>query len=52
LKGCHFYATEVIKAESQAVLNIFKEHDLQDELKKIAEALGTMYTCGSGLLRG
>jgi hypothetical protein len=34
LKGCHFYTTEVIKAESQAVLNTFKERDFQDEFKK------------------
>jgi hypothetical protein len=34
LKGRHFDTTEVIEAESQAVLNIFIEHDFQDTFKK------------------
>jgi hypothetical protein len=34
LKGHHFDATEVIKAESQAVLNTLTEHDFHDAFKK------------------
>jgi hypothetical protein len=34
LKGCHFYTTVVIEAESQAVLNTLIEHDFQDAFKK------------------
>jgi hypothetical protein len=34
LKGCRFYVTEVIEAESQAVLNTLTEHDFQDAFKK------------------
>jgi hypothetical protein len=30
LKGSHFDTTEVIEAESQAVLNILTEHNFQD----------------------
>jgi hypothetical protein len=30
LKGRHFDSTEVIEAESQAVLNTLTEHDFQD----------------------
>jgi hypothetical protein len=33
LKGCHFDTTEVIEAESQAVLNALIEQDFQDALK-------------------
>jgi hypothetical protein len=33
LKGCHFDTTEVMVAESQAVLNILTEHDFQDAFK-------------------
>jgi hypothetical protein len=39
LKGRHFDTTEVIKAESQTVLNILTERDFQDAFKKMAEAL-------------
>jgi hypothetical protein len=35
LKGCHFDAAEVIRAESQAVLITFTEHYLQDAFKKL-----------------
>jgi hypothetical protein len=49
LKG-HLDAIEVIEAESQAVLNIFTEHDFQDALKKMAEALKMLHTCGRRLL--
>jgi hypothetical protein len=35
LKGRHFNTTEVIEAESQAVLNILTEHDFQDAFKKL-----------------
>jgi hypothetical protein len=34
LKGCHFDTTEMIKAESQVVLNTLTEHDFQDAFKK------------------
>jgi hypothetical protein len=34
LKSRHFDTIEVIEAESQAVLNILTEHDLQDAFKK------------------
>jgi hypothetical protein len=34
LKGRHFDTTEVIEAESQAVLNTLTEHDFQDAFKK------------------
>jgi predicted helicase len=43
---------EVIKAESQVVLNTITEHDFQDAFKRMAEALGKMYTGGRGLIRG
>jgi hypothetical protein len=33
LKGRHFDIIEVIKAESQTVLNTLKEHDFQDAFK-------------------
>jgi hypothetical protein len=50
LKGRQFYITEVIGAESQAVLNTLTEHDFQDALK-MAEALGTVHTHGRRLFR-
>jgi hypothetical protein len=34
LKGCHFDTTGAIEAESQAVLNTLREHDLQDAFRK------------------
>jgi hypothetical protein len=34
LKGRHFDTTEVIEAESQAVLNTLTEHNFQEEFKK------------------
>jgi hypothetical protein len=34
LKGCRFDTTEVIEAESQAVLNTLTEHNFQDAFKK------------------
>jgi hypothetical protein len=34
VKGCHSDILEVIKAESQVVLNTFTEHDFQDAIKK------------------
>jgi hypothetical protein len=52
LTGCHFDTIEVIETESQAVLNTLIEHAFQDELKKIAEALGTVHMRGRVLLRG
>jgi hypothetical protein len=33
LKGCHFDTTEIIEAESQAVLNTLTDHDFQDAFK-------------------
>jgi predicted helicase len=38
-------------AESQTVLNTLTGHDFQDAFKKMAEALGTVHTRGSELLR-
>jgi hypothetical protein len=34
MKGRHVYTIEVIKAESQAVLNTLTEHDFHDAFKK------------------
>jgi hypothetical protein len=34
LKGRHFDTTEMIEAESQAVLNTLTEHDFQDAFEK------------------
>jgi hypothetical protein len=34
MKGHHVHTTEVIKAESQALLNTLTEHDFQDAFKK------------------
>jgi hypothetical protein len=42
LEGRHFDINEVNEAELQAVLNILKEYDFQDEFKKMAEVLGMM----------
>jgi 23S rRNA maturation mini-RNase III len=33
MKGLHFDTTEVIEAESQAVLNTLTEHDFKDAFK-------------------
>jgi hypothetical protein len=33
MKDCHFDTTEVMEAESQAVLNTLTEHDFQDAVK-------------------
>jgi hypothetical protein len=33
VKGCHFDTTEVIEAQSQAVLNILTERDFHDAFK-------------------
>jgi hypothetical protein len=46
---CHFDASEVIKAESQAVLNALTKHNFQDALKKMAETLRTAHKCRRGL---
>jgi hypothetical protein len=48
LKGHHFDTTEVIEAESQAVLNTLTEHDFQDAIKKMAEVLGLVHAYGKG----
>jgi predicted helicase len=45
MKDSHFDTTEVIEAESQAVLNILTQHDFQEAFKKMAEALGMVHTC-------
>jgi predicted helicase len=50
LKGHYFNTIEVIKAESQALLNTLSEHDFQDAFKKMAEALGMVHTRGRVLL--
>jgi hypothetical protein len=50
LKGRHFDRTEVIEAESQAVLNTLTEYYFQDA-SKLAEALETMNKHGRRLLR-
>jgi predicted helicase len=42
--------TEVVKADSQVVVNTLTEHDFQDAFKKIVEALGTVHICRRGLL--
>jgi hypothetical protein len=34
IKGRHFETIDVVEAESQAVLNIFTEHNLQDAIRK------------------
>jgi hypothetical protein len=45
---CHrFDTTEVIEAESQAVLNTLTEHDFHDAFKK-----WQTHTCVRGLLQG
>jgi hypothetical protein len=43
LKDRHFDTTEVIGAESQAVLNTLTEHDFQDAFKTVRNA-GTVHT--------
>jgi hypothetical protein len=42
----------MIEAQSLTVLYTFTEHDFQDALKKMAEALGMGHTHLRGLLRG
>jgi hypothetical protein len=39
LKGRHFDTTDVIEAESQAVLNTLTEHDFQDAFKNWHKSL-------------
>jgi hypothetical protein len=49
LKGHHFDRIEVMKAESQAVLNTFTEHDFQDAFKnreRCIRAEGDYCDCG------
>jgi hypothetical protein len=43
LKGRHFDTTEVIEAESQAVLNTLTEHDFQDAFKNCRNAGNSVY---------
>jgi hypothetical protein len=40
LKGHSFHTIEVIKAESQVVLNTITEHDFQDAFKKNGRSTG------------
>jgi hypothetical protein len=47
LKGCYFDATEVIEAESHAVLNTLIEHDFQDAFKKWWKRC-ERWICGEG----
>jgi hypothetical protein len=42
-KSGHFDTTEVIEAESQALLNIFAEHNFQDTLKNGRNAWKSAY---------
>jgi hypothetical protein len=51
LKVHPFDTIEVIKAESQVVLNILTEHDFQDA-PKIAEAQGMVHMHRRAQLRG
>jgi hypothetical protein len=51
LKGRHFDTVEVVQAETQVAVYILREHDFQDEFKKMSEVLGTMHTCGRGVLQ-
>jgi hypothetical protein len=51
LKSRHFDTAEVMKAESQVVLNHFTEHEFQMQLK-MPEAQGMVHMRGRGLLRG
>jgi predicted helicase len=44
LKNRHFDTIDVIKAESQTVLNTLTEHNFKDAFTKMAEALGTVHT--------
>jgi hypothetical protein len=44
LKGRHFDAVEVIKAKSQAALNILTEQDFQDVFKNGRSAENGAYT--------
>jgi hypothetical protein len=48
MRDRHFDATEMIEAESQAVLNTLTRGCIQ----KMAETLGTVHTRGRGLLGG
>jgi hypothetical protein len=50
LKGRHFDTTEVVEAESLAVLNILKEHNFMH--LKMAEALGSVHTRVRGYFEG
>jgi hypothetical protein len=43
LKGRHFDTTEVIDAESQAVLNNYTEHDFQDAFRNGRRARNGAY---------
>jgi hypothetical protein len=51
LKGRYFDTIEVIKAESQEVLNTVTEHDFQDAIRKW-QKLEMIHTHGRGLLQG
>jgi hypothetical protein len=47
-EGRHFDTIEVIKAESQAVLNTLTEHDFQDAFKNGRGAEGNYFDCYGG----
>jgi hypothetical protein len=47
----HFDTIEVMKAESQAVLNTLTEHDFRMHFN-MAEALETVHTLGRGYFKG
>jgi hypothetical protein len=48
LKGRHFDTTEVIEADSQAMLNTHTEHDFQDAFKKSQKCWEGDYFEGDG----
>jgi hypothetical protein len=45
LKGCHYDTTNLIKAGSQAVLNMHTDHDFQDVFKNGRSAWNGTYAC-------
>jgi hypothetical protein len=52
LKGHHFDTTEVIEAESKALLNSLTEHDFPEAFKTPTEVLETVHMRGRELLQG
>jgi hypothetical protein len=52
LRGRNFDTSEVIKAESLAVLNALTEHDFQDAFEKCQKRWETVHKRGRGQHRG